>query len=104
MNPQRLLRPESGMDEYWDEQEEREAEAEKYGMLETLLVPTAVVERIRTNPCYMTEEDRRTAGLQYYLDTVPGASWARIAGALWYMGEQAALARVWKYLVDKPGQ
>ena len=68
------------------------------GMLERLLVPESVINDIMANPSYSTEEEKRIAGLQYYLQTVPGASWENIAGALWQFEEHTPLEEVRQYL------
>ena len=48
-----------------------------------------------------SEDDGRMTALQYYLQTLPGVSWARIAGVLWYLQEHRALEAVRKHL---PGE
>ena len=44
------------------------------------------------------QKKRRIAGLQYYLQTLPGASWEKIAGVLWRMEEHTALEEVRQHL------
>ena len=48
-----------------------------------------------------SDDDGRMTALQYYLQTLPGVSWARIAGVLWYLQEHTALDAVRKHL---PGE
>ncbi|CAI8047445.1 hypothetical protein GBAR_LOCUS26218 [Geodia barretti] len=54
--------------------------------------------QIRDSRSYSSEEEKRVAGLQYCLQTVPGVSWGRIAGVLWYLEEHTALETVRQYL------
>ncbi|CAI8010665.1 hypothetical protein GBAR_LOCUS6997 [Geodia barretti] len=54
--------------------------------------------QIRDSRSYSSEEEKRVAGLQYCLQTVPGVSWGRIAGVLWFMEEHTALETVRQYL------
>ena len=77
---------------------------DEYGLLDELLVPKIVMDDIRANPSYSTEEEKRIAGLQYYLQTVPGASWERIAGVLWQTQEHTALEGVRQYLPSTHGE
>ena len=72
-------------------------------LLYFLDVPESVRDRIRSDPSYSSEDERRMAGLQYCLQTVPGVSWGMIAGVLWYMQEHTALETVRPYLPHKPG-
>ena len=74
------------------------------GLLYYLGVPSAVIEQIRSSQSYSSEDEKRVAGLQYYLQTVPGASWGRIAGVLWHMEEHTALETVREYLPHKHGK
>ena len=74
------------------------------GLLERLLVPHSVIDEIKASPSYSAEDDKRIAGLQYYLQTLPGASWGGIAGALWYIEEHTALETVRQYLPHKHGE
>ena len=68
------------------------------GLLGWLGVPRSVQDEIRNSSAYSSEEERRVAGVEYYLQTVPGASWGRVAGVLWFVGEQTALQAVRQYL------
>ncbi|CAI8046504.1 hypothetical protein GBAR_LOCUS25733 [Geodia barretti] len=68
------------------------------GLLECLGVPVSVMSQIRDSRSYSSEEEKRVAGLQYCLQTVPGVSWGRIAGVLWYLEEHTALETVRQYL------
>ena len=63
-------------------------------------VPYSVWSQIRD---YSSEEGQRLAGLQYYLQTVPGVSWGRIASVLWRLKEHTALDTVRQYLPHKHG-
>ena len=67
-------------------------------------VPLAVRDEIRDNPAILTEEDKMAAMLQYFLNNVPMASWQKVAGALYYDEEEAALQAVKKFLPVTPGQ
>ena len=60
--------------------------------------------QIRDSRSYSNEEEKRMAGLQYCLQTVPGVSWGRIAGVLWYLKEHTALETVRQYLPHTHGQ
>ena len=74
------------------------------GLLACLGVPWSVIHQIRHSQSYSSEDDKRMAGLQYYLQTLPGVSWGRIAGVLWKMGEHTALETVRQYLPPKHGE
>ena len=74
------------------------------GLLDWLDVPLSVRDKIRDSSAYSSEEERRVVGIEYYLQTVPGASWGRVAGMLWYQGEHTALEAVRKYLPHKHGE
>ena len=78
--------------EFWD------------GLLDYLGVPRAVINQIRFIQSYSSEDEKRVDGLRYYLQTVPGASWGRIASVLWYMEEHTALETVREYLPHKHGK
>jgi len=41
--------------------------------------------------------------LQYFIATVPDASWQTLAGKLYYLEEHAALERAIKYFQPQPG-
>ena len=74
------------------------------GLLAYLRVPYSVQDQITDSSAYSSEEERRVAGVEYYLQTVPGASWGRVAGMLWYRGEHTALEAVRQYLPHKHGE
>ena len=74
------------------------------GLLDWLGVPASVAVQITTNQSNSSHIEKRMAVLQYYHQTVPGASWGRIAGVLWYLQEQTALKTVRQYLPHKPGE
>ena len=67
-------------------------------------VPAPVLSQIRDSGLYSSEEEKRVAGLQYFLQTLPGVSWWRIAGVLWFMEEHTALETVRQYLPHTHGQ
>ena len=94
LTPDTLLHAVSTVTDFWGEG----------GLLEWLFVPLSVQDRIRASPSYSSEDERRTAGLQYYLQTVPGASCGRIAGILWYLEEHTALESVRQYLPHQHGE
>ena len=76
-----------------------------YGLgdyLHGLGVPPPVLREISDNPA-MTEEDKRTEVLLYFLRNVPMASWERVAGVLYYMKEERALQAVKKFLTVSTG-
>ena len=73
------------------------------GLLVWLGVPVSVMDQIKDSQSYSSEEEKRLAGLQYYLQTVPGVSWGRIAGVLWWQEEHTALDTVRQYLPHKHG-
>ena len=68
------------------------------GLLQLLGVPWSAMDDIRASPSHSTEEEKRIAGLQYFLQTLPGASWEKIAGVLWRMEEHTALEEVRQHL------
>ena len=72
--------------------------------LNGLGVPTAVLDEISANPAILTEEDKMTAMLQYFLNNVPMASWQKVAGALYWMKEEKALQAAKKFLTVSRGQ
>ena len=76
----------------------------QFGLLYYLGVPESVREQIRASRSYSSEGEKRVAGLQYYLQTVPGVSWGRIASVLWFMKEYNALETVSQYLPHTHGQ
>ena len=93
LTPDTLLHAVSTVTDFWEG-----------GLLDWLLVPNSVMDQIKASPSYSSEDERRTASLQYYLQTVPGASWGRIAGVLWNMEEHTALQSVRQYLPHKHGE
>ena len=66
-------------------------------------VPHSVYYQITANPSYPTEEKRREAMIVYYLNTIPLASWATLAGGLYYRKEHVSLEAVRKYLHHTTG-
>ena len=74
------------------------------GLLDYLGVPMSVRDQIRDSQSYSSEDEKKMAGLQYCLQTLPGVSWGRIAGVLWKMEEHTALETVRQYLPHKHGE
>ena len=68
-----------------------------------LEVPHSVHWQIDANPSYPTEEKRREAMIVCYLNTIPLASWARLAGQLYWMEKRVSLEAVRKYLHHTTG-
>ena len=93
LTPHTLLPPLSTVREFWDD-----------GLLEWLCVPGSVRDQIIASQSYSSEDEKRVAGLQYYLQTLPGASWVMIAGALWCLEEHTALETVRQYLPHTHGE
>ena len=92
LTPHTLLPAVSSVRQFW-----RRDDSE-WGLLERLGVPWSVMDDTRASPSHSTEEEKRIAGLQYYLQTLPGASWEMIAGSLWRMEEHTALEEVRQHL------
>ena len=65
-------------------------------------VPYSVLDEIRDNPA-MTEEDKKTEILLYFLRNVPMVSWERVARVLYRMKEEMALQAVKKFLTVSTG-
>ena len=70
-------------------------------MNDCLGVPYSVYFQIKDNPSYSIEEERREAMILYFLNNIPLASWATLAGRL-YSEEQIEAVR--KYLHHTTGQ
>ena len=94
LTPHTLLPPLSTVTQFWG----------IGGLLWWLGVPQSVMDQIRASQSYSSEDEKRVAGLQYYLQAVPGASWVRIAGVLWFMEEHTALETVRRYLPHTHGE
>ena len=94
LTPDTLFHAVSTVTDFWEDG----------GLLHFLLFPWPVRDQIIASSSYSTEDERRMAGLKYYLQTLPGASWSRIAGVLWRMDEPTALATVRQYLPHKHGE
>ena len=78
--------------------------AEDYNDLRgCLVVPAAVYYQINANSSYPTEEKRREAMIVYYLNTIPLASWARLAGQVYWQEKHVSLEAVRKYLHHTTG-
>ena len=73
------------------------------GLSYCLEVPDSVYVQIKANPSYPTEEKRREAVISYYLNTIPLAFWARLAGQLYYWEKHDSLEAVRKYLHHTTG-
>ena len=93
LTPHTLLHAVSTVRMFWDYN----------GLLVHLGVPYSVRIEIRDSPSYSSEDERRSAVLQYSLQTLPGMSWGRVAGVLWCLEEHTALETVRQYLPHKPG-
>ena len=61
-------------------------------------VPVSMRDEIRASTDYKTEEEKKAAFLQYFLDNVPMASWQTVAGALHMREEKKALQMVQPFL------
>ena len=61
-------------------------------------VPPSVLVEVRDSTDYKTEEEKKAALLQYFLENVPMASWQTVAGALHYWEEKKALQMVQAFL------
>ena len=68
-----------------------------------LEVPSSVYYQINANSSYPTEEKMREAVISYYLDTMPLASWARLAGKLYYGEKHDSLMVIRQYLHHTTG-
>ena len=102
LTPHTLLPAVSTVTEFWGSDDDDDDD--ELGLLEVLNVPYSVMDDIRASPLYSTEEEKRIAGLQNYLHTVPSASWEDIAGALWGLEEHTALEEVRQYLPPPHGE
>ena len=67
-------------------------------------VPDLVYYPIKANPSYPTEEGRREAIIVYFLNNIPLASWATLAGGLYREEKSVSLEAVRKYLHHTTGQ
>ncbi|CAI8056152.1 hypothetical protein GBAR_LOCUS30592 [Geodia barretti] len=94
LTPHTLLPAVSSVRQFW----RRDDGGDGVGLLQLLGDPYSVMDDIRASPSHSTEEEKRIAGLQYYLQTLPGASWEDIAGELWHMEEHTALEEVRQHL------
>ena len=64
-------------------------------------VPGPVRVVIRRN--HRGDRERKTALAEYFVNSMPGASWATLAGALYYEEESAALLAVGRHLEEEKG-
>ena len=75
-----------------------------YGALHGCLeVPLSVRRQIGANPAYPTEEKKREAQIAYFLHSLPHASWAMLAGQLYYDGQHSSLEAAREYLQHTTG-
>ena len=95
LTPYTLLRALSSVRTIWTDR--------RVGLLRLFDIPYSVQNKIRSSPLYSSEDEKIMAALQYALNTLPGMSWRRIAGVLWFMEEHTALETVRQYLPHKPG-
>ena len=56
------------------------------GLLAYLGVPDSVQDQIIDSSAYSSEEERRMTSIEYYLQTVPGASWGEGSGSVMVPG------------------
>ena len=98
LTPHTLLPAVSSVRQFWRRDDD------EFGLLQGLGVPYSVLNDIRASPSHSTEEEKWIAGLQYYLQTLPGASWEDIAGALWCTKEHTALEEVRQHLPRTYGE
>ena len=68
-----------------------------------LEVPASVNLQIDANPAYPSEEKKREAQIAYFLYSLPGASWAMLAGLLYYMEQHSSLEAAREYLQHTTG-
>ena len=95
LTPHTLFRALSSVRTIWTDR--------RVGLLRLFDIPYSVQNKIRSCSLYSSEVEKITAALQYALNTLPGMSWRRIAGVLWFMEEHTALEKVRQYLPHKPG-
>ena len=75
-----------------------------YGALNVCLdVPYSVYVQIDANPAYSTEEKKREAQIAYFLHSLPHASWAMLAGRLYYIEQHSSLEAAREYLQHTTG-
>ena len=75
-----------------------------YGDLDDYLeVPLSVRLQINANPAYPTEEKKREAQIAYFLHSLPRASWAMLAGRLYYKEQHSSLEAAREYLQHTTG-
>ena len=102
LTPHTLLPAMSSVRQFWRRDGDDDDDDE--GLLQFLGVPWSVMDDIMASPSHSTEGDKRIAGLQYYIQTVPGAWWEEIAGVLWSMEEHTALEEVRQNLPSTCGE
>ena len=75
-----------------------------YGVLNDCLeVPASVILQIGANPAYPTEEKKREAHIGYFLHSLPHASWAMLAGRLYYKEQHSSLEAAREYVQHTTG-
>ena len=79
------------------------SDVDYFVLRDCLQVPDSVDHQIDANPSYPTEEKRREAMIVYYLNTIPLASWATLAGGLYRKEKHVSLEAVRKYLHHTTG-
>ena len=71
------------------------------GLGHLLDVPGPVRVVIRRN--HRGDRERKTALAEYFVKSMPDASWTTLAGALYFMQESAALLAVGRHLKEEKG-
>ena len=66
-------------------------------------VPYSVKYQIYANPAYPTEKKKREAQIAYFLHSLPRASWAMLAGRLYYKEQHSSLEAAREYLQHTTG-
>ena len=66
-------------------------------------VPLSVYWQINANPAYPTEKKKREAQIAYFLHSLPLASWATLAGRLYYREQHSSLEAAREYLQHTTG-
>ena len=72
-----------------------------YGLGHWLVVPLPVRDVIRDS--HRGDRECKTALAEYFVSSVPGASWTTLAGALCHEEESAALLAVGRHLKEEKG-
>ena len=72
-----------------------------YGLGRWLEVPWPVLDVIRDS--HRDDRECKTALAEYFVSSMPGASWITLAGALYHEEESAALLAVGRHLKEEKG-